>query len=80
MLTIKDLAVAKSLDRKEMAAVSGGKNQTAIGDFNQYADQAGKRNVNTNVGVFAPDVSNIDVSNVGNSTSSSFGKHSSMKF
>jgi hypothetical protein len=80
MLTIKDLPAAKALDRTEMAAVCGGKNQTSIGDFNQYADQSGKHNVNTNVGVFAPEVSNIDVSNVGNSTSTSFGKHRSMKF
>jgi hypothetical protein len=80
MLTIKDLSAAKALDRKEMAAVSGGNNKTTIGDFNQYADQSGKRNVNTNVGVFAPVVSNLDVSNVGNSTSTSFGKHRGMQF
>jgi hypothetical protein len=80
MLTIKDLPAAKSLGRKEMAAVSGGTNKTDIGSFNQEAYQSGKHNVNTNVGVFAPEVSNIDVSNVGNSTSSSFGKHRSMKF
>jgi hypothetical protein len=78
MLTIKDLSVAKSLDRKEMAAVAGGKNQTVIGDFYQDVDQSGKRNANTNVGIFAPDVSNIDISNVGNSTS--VGKHRGMKF
>ncbi len=78
MLTIKDLSVTKSLGRKEMAAVSGGKNSTVIGSFNQEDYQSGKRNENTNVGIFAPEVSNIDVSNVSNS--SSFGKHRSMKF
>jgi hypothetical protein len=69
MLTIKDLSVAKSLDSKAMAAVSGGNNKTHIGSFNQDADQGGKGNVNTNVGIFAPVVTNVDVSNVGNTTS-----------
>jgi hypothetical protein len=78
MLTIKDLSVAKSLGSKEMAAVSGGTNKTTIGSFNQDADQAGKHNVNTNVGIFAPEVANLDVSNVGNSTSA--GKHRGMRF
>ena len=78
MLTIKDLAVAKSLDSKEMAAVSGGNNKTSIGGFYQDAEQGGKYNVNTNVGIFAPEVSNLDVSNVGNTTS--VGKHRGMRF
>jgi hypothetical protein len=78
MLTIKDLPVAKSLDCKEMAAVSGGTNKTSIGAFYQDADQGGKGNVNTNVGIFAPVVTNLDVSNVGNT--SSFAKQHGMRF
>jgi hypothetical protein len=78
MLIIKDLSVAKSLDRTEMAAVAGGKNQTVIGDFSQYVDQGGKGNVSTNVGVFAPVVTNVDVSNVGNVRG--FAKHHAMDF
>ncbi len=66
MLTIKDLPAAKDLDRSEMAVVSGGKNQNAIGSFNQFVSQDGKGNVNTNVGVFVPVVTNVDVSDVGN--------------
>jgi hypothetical protein len=66
MLTIKDLPASKDLDCSEMAAVSGGRSQSAIGTFSQFVSQDGKGNVNTNVGVFVPVVTNVDVSDVGN--------------
>ena len=63
MLTIKDLAVSKSLDSKEMAAVHGGSNfsYNKSGDIYQVAQgsQGGKNGLNvgnpvTQVGLSGP--------------------------
>jgi len=65
MLNIKDLAAAHTLDARQMAAVSGGfnANLSQIGDFNQAGVLGGKGSPNTQVGIFAPVVtqSNLDV-------------------
>ena len=79
MLTIKDLAVSKSLATQEMAAVRGGLNAnlSQIGDFTQAGAFGGKGAANTQVGVFAPVVtqSNLDVDVDASSHSYSYGKY-----
>ena len=79
MLTIKDLAVSKSLATQEMAAVRGGLNAnlSQIGDFTQAGAFGGKGVANTQVGVFAPVVtqSNLDVDVDASSHSNSYGKY-----
>ena len=77
MLTIKDLAVSQALDAQQMAAVSGGfnANLSQIGDFNQAGALGGKGGPNTQVGVFAPVVTqtNLDVDVDASSHSTSYG-------
>ena len=79
MLNIKDLAVATSLDAQQMAAISGGfnANLSQIGDFNQAGVLGGKGSPNTQVGVFAPVLtqSNLDIDVDASSHSTSYGKH-----
>ena len=79
MLTIKDLAVSQTLDAKAMSSISGGfnANLSQIGDFNQAGVLGGKGSPNTQVGVFAPVVtqSNLDIDVDASSHSTSYGKH-----
>jgi hypothetical protein len=64
MLTIKDLAVSKSLDSKEMAAVSGGyasANVTSTA-FNQAFNESGKGGlVNNQLALSIPTTTVVDV-------------------
>jgi hypothetical protein len=78
MLTIKDLSVASTLDAQQMAAIAGGfnANLSQIGDFNQAGVLGGKGSPNTQVGVFAPVVtqSNLAVDVDASSHSTTYGK------
>ena len=64
-LMIKDLALDKQLDRKSMSAVRGGNNFAAVGSFLQNTAQGGGfASPSTNVGVFAPVVTQTGDTNV----------------
>jgi hypothetical protein len=69
MLTIKDLAVSKSLDSKEMAAISGGSAGANVSSvaFNQAFNQNGKGSlVNTQSAFSIPTTTVVSLENVGN--------------
>jgi hypothetical protein len=78
MLTIKDLAVSKTLDAKAMSTISGGfnANLSKIGEFNQSGILGGKGGPNTQVGVFTPVVTqtNLDINVDASSHATSYGK------
>lgn len=62
MLTIKDLAVSKSLDSKEMSAVMGG--SAALSYINQHNSQGGFSFASPQTNVATPTLVNVDTKNI----------------
>lgn len=62
MLTIKDLAVSKSLDSKEMSAVTGG--SAAFSYIDQHNSQGGFSFASPQTNVAAPTLVNVDTKNL----------------
>ena len=62
MLTIKDLAVSKSLDRKEMSAVMGG--SAAFSVIDQKNSNSGFSFASPQTNVATPTLVNVDTKNV----------------
>ena len=67
MLTIKDLAVSKSLDRKEMSAVMGG--SAAFSVIDQKNSNSGFSFASPQTNVATPTLVNVDTKNIAKTNS-----------